>query len=246
MNEELRPCGNKSAIRPVGAFWKLLFELPPKSGRRFSNNKVVNFFLPSLFSPNSDDTFIYYLCAKATFYVTLVVLLLHLLSLGLGFSFDLGFFEIVVNRGRLFESFSVNVAHLTATLIITVVVPFYVFKVLYNLDPKKVDVLWWYKQVQQQVKTKTWAIVVRFLPFLTVLVISLYKIHWAVFFIVDPKNLDNELVSAIKLLLPSAIYLFFNSFVAVYVVFSIVVLYRYVGKRSSQISSNWIIEGDQR
>lgn len=246
MNEELRPRENQSAIRPVGALWKFLFELPPKSDRHFSNNQVVKFFLPTLFSPNSDDTFIYYLCAKTSFYVTLVVLLLHLLSLGLGFSFDLGVFKIVVNSERFFESFSINVVHMTATLIIIAVVPFYVFKVLYNLDPKKVDVLWWYKQVRQQVKTKTWAIVVRFLPFLTVLVVSIYKIHWAVFFIIDPKKLDNESFSAIQLILPSAIYLFFNPFVAVYIVFSIVVLYRYAGKHSAQISSNWIIEGDQR
>lgn len=237
----------RAAINLKGKVWEFFLGLPTNDKRNIPENRIVRFFLPPLFSANSDDTYIYYLCAKSGFFLTLGVISLHLLIAILDVSLPFYPFDVFIDHQRYFESFSVNVAKVSARLISILVIPFYVLKILYNFNPKSVDVLWWYKQLSIVKKTSVSAVVPRFLILTIILWASIFHVSSAAFFVINPQTSESmHMQTQIFLtVVPIIIYLFSYSFFPMFIVFSLVVLYRYIGNFTQRSNSNWIINGEQ-
>ena len=237
----------RAVINLKGKVWEFFFGLPANDKRNIPENRILRFFLPPLFSTKSDDTYIYYLCAKSGFFLTLGVIFLHLLVAILDVSLHFFLFDIFIDHQRYFESFSVNIAKVSARLISIIVIPFYVLKILYNFNPKNVDVLWWYKQLSIVKKASVSIVVPHFLLLTIILWVSIFYVSSAAFFVINPHTSETmHMQTQIFLtVVPIIIYLFSYSFFPMFIVFSLVVLYRYIGNFTQKSNSNWIVKGEQ-
>jgi len=223
-----------------------IFELPPVDQRQMSRGFLRRFFLPWQFTEKSDDTYIYYLCARACFLISGVLLLLNWISLIFQININLYFFKISLPSENFIEAFSYSFPFYTPTLLLVTVIPFYLIKFFYNINPKKVDVMWWYKNISQNTKLSRLRVICIFLFMLTVSTGGLYMAFGAPLFLMSYSAFGDLSSSYVFLLIISILYSIFYSGLPMYTIFSSSVLYRYIGPYSGKLSSSSIRKGEQR
>lgn len=219
-----------------------LFALPPIEKRRMSQGFLRTHFLPQRFTLRSDDTYIYYLCARDCFFVTTALLFLNWVSLVWQIDFDLYFFRIDLPEKGFIEAFANTFPFYTSTLLLCTMVPFYLFKLFYNVNPKKVDVLWWYPNISQKSKKSRWRVIPAFIFIMIIMaLITFCGQGFALYYGERLSLMDSYPFMMVVFILLLACF----SIASFHVIFSIAALYRYIGPYEGPLSSSSIREGKQ-
>lgn len=219
-----------------------LFALPPIEKRRMSQGFLRTHFLPQRFTLRSDDTYIYYLCARDCFFVTTALLFLNWVSLVWQIDFDLYFFRIDLPEKGFIEAFANTFPFYTSTLLLCTMVPFYLFKLFYNVNPKKVDVLWWVVKFSPKFKKSRWKVIAYFFYILAISLVSLFVANLSVFYYEDKLSLEDSYGFMLVLFF---VFCALFSIMPMVTAFSIAALYRYIGPYEGPLSSSSIREGEQ-
>ena len=203
-------------------------------------------FLPQKFTVRSDDTYIYYLCARMSFVVTTVLLFLNWISLIFQVDIDLFFFEINLPRKNFIEVFAYSFPFYTATSLFCFIIPFYLVKFFYNVNPKKVDVTWWYHNIRKETKQKTIQMIILYCLNGVIAIVGGYIAFGLPLFILSYSIFDSLKFSYFYLLLISLLFCVIYSIVSYLFLLSIIGLYRYIGPYSGGLSSHSIQRGVQK
>lgn len=223
-----------------------LLKLPPLEERKMSQGLLRRVFLPWQFTKRSDDTYIYYLCARTSFFVTGALLFLHWISLVFQIEINLLFFTITLPETYFIEPFARSFSDYISLILLCTVIPFYLLKYFYNINPKKVDVLWWVVKIQLNTKKSRVRMIAWLITLLsTFLIVGLYS-YTAILFWMSYQAFNDLHSSFGFLLFNSIFYLILYSGFSLYIVFTLVALYRYIGPYTGQLSSNSIYQGEQK
>jgi hypothetical protein len=223
-----------------------ILSLPPVEERKMSQGWLRRTFLPPRFTLYSDDTYIYYQCARTSFYITGILLFLNWVSLIWQVNFDFHFFEIDLPKKDFIVAFAHSFPFYTATILLCTVVPFYLVKLLYNVNPKKVDVTWWYTNVTYRTKGKRYKMVPLFLFMFLVTTVGAYIAFGAPLFLMSYSAFGDLGSSYPFYLLTNLLYWLFYSGIPMYAVLSVAVLRRYIGPYTGELSSKSIQGGKQQ
>ena len=220
-----------------------IFRLPSIGSRRMSRGWFRKFFFPWRFTERSDDTYLYYLCARTSFMVTTGLLALNWISLIFDLKLNFYFFNIYLNPDKFVESFSLEFPEYTSSILMLVVIPYYLVRFLWNINPKQLDILWWYNNISEKTKRKRVRVIPIFL-FLLLSLISTMLLAFALpFYLI--LNLGFSPTSYLFFIVVCALFLVCFTVAPMYIIFSIIALYRYVGPYKNKYSSNSIQGGEQ-
>lgn len=226
-----------------GNLKKYLFTLPDWEDRNMSQGWIVRTFLPPRFTRRSDDTYILYQCAKLGVFVTLFLLFLNFISLISNINFDFYLFKVDLQDMFFIEEFAKNFPLYTSTIIVLSVLPFYMVKYFYNINPRKVDVTWWYSYIWPGAKEQKKVMIKRGLKLIIVPLLAMYLGSFLPLWILEYyPSLHSSYVfyAAINI-----IYLILYSSVF-YVIFGAAVTYRYMGSGAIILNNNSIYKGEQK
>lgn len=144
----------------MGLF-RQLFALPPLEKRY-----APAWFLRSLVGRNavreqSDDTYLYYSVFRTSFYVSFFLAMLNVASRTTGVTFDLYFFVIDLTGGDYVETFLLTYTKYTSTILLFLILPYYIVLFRLHINPRTFDLSWWSRtrpRVETMKKWQAWAL----------------------------------------------------------------------------------------
>lgn len=122
-------------------FLNMLFGLPPIAQRPPMLKSWVGKYCINRADEKKDDLYVYYLAYKRTFDVHVFFSLVFVFIYLTGIEIDLGFYKIVAPETKRVEALLEQYSTFMPVLLLTTVYPFYLFKFLWNVNPKRYDVL---------------------------------------------------------------------------------------------------------
>lgn len=122
-------------------FLNMLFGLPPVAQRPPMLESWVGKYCINRADEKKDDLYVYYLAYKRTFDVHVFFSLVFVFIYLTGIEIDLGFYKIIVPETKPVEALLTQYSTLMTVLLLTTVYPFYLVKFLWNVNPKRYDVL---------------------------------------------------------------------------------------------------------
>ena len=124
----------------TGEFALLKFlKLPPQEKWRkpgFPWSKILFDYRPS-----DPDGYIYYLCARTTFWLSLVLCALYYLSHLLGADISLGVFSVSALSSNPLAEMTAGIKELAPYLIFFIIIPFFTLYYRVNITPRTYDVM---------------------------------------------------------------------------------------------------------
>lgn len=224
-----------------------IFKLPPVEERsaQMTQNFLRRVFLPPRFTYYSDDTYILYECARTCFFMTGVLLVLNWVSFLFKIKLNLYFFEIDLTGHLFVRQFAWQFCSYTSAIIQGIITPYYVLKYFYNINPKQVDVTWWYVQIKPDSKKRRIKAIPWYLFGFTVVLFGLPLMSISPFYILDKTFLYHLGKSVYFMVVLQGVYWVLFSGLPVYMIFFGATLYRYIGPYSGSLSSSSIKEGKQ-
>lgn len=120
-----------------------IFRLPPVEQRP----DITKSFIKTLTCPMSttrkkDDTYIYFQCALTTFvfcaFISLLFFWMYLKQTGI----EIGSFKIPFTSEKNYVQFFNEYSKTVSPILLYVILPFFVIKFRWNINPKEYDVLW--------------------------------------------------------------------------------------------------------
>jgi hypothetical protein len=122
-----------------------LFALPPAKRRWMPgpNFPLRFFFREPEFRKECDDTYIYYLTARTTFVICALFSVLNYLSHALSMTFNFYFFVIDLTDPGYAKKLLMTYTYYTATILLFIVLPYYIALFRYHFNPRTFDVTWW-------------------------------------------------------------------------------------------------------
>ncbi len=222
---------------------KKIFSLPPVEKRKMSQQFLARAFRPLRFTTYSDDTYIMYQCGVVSFIVALCLQFLYLVSLLLDIDINLYFFTISLPKYYFIAPYAISFTHNMSVILYTVIVPFFLVKYFYNINPKKVDVAWWDIKASEKLRKSRIGMIARGL-FLFIVTNVIYFGSFALPLFLMKYSLFAGLHSSLLFFIfLSLLYLILYYGFPSYVIVSVAILYRYIGSYSKIISSSSIREG---
>lgn len=122
-------------------FLNILFGLPPAAQRPPMLESWVGKYCINRADEKKDDLYVYYLAYKRTFDVHVFFSLVFVFIYLTGVEIDLGFYKILAPETKRVEALLEQYSTLMTVLLLTTVYPFYLVKFLWNVNPKRYDVL---------------------------------------------------------------------------------------------------------
>lgn len=225
--------------------FKKIFGLPPIEDRKMSQNYWARTFRPPRFTKRSDDTYIMYQCGVVSFIAALCFQVLSFISIVFQIEFDLYYFKIALPSENFIVPYAVSFSLYVSTILFTTIIPFFLVKYFYNINPKKVDVAWWNHKMSEKQKNNRAGMIVKaiflfvIMPFVTfgAFALPLLLMKYAIF-----ENAHSSLLFFMFLSWFNLVIYYGGSS---YTILSIAILYRYIGSYSGEISSSSIRKGVQ-
>jgi hypothetical protein len=122
----------------------------------------------------SDDTYVYYLIFRTSFYVALFFSLLNIVSQAINTPLNLYFFKIDLTGPDYVKTFLMTYPKYMATILLFCILPFYIAFFRYNINPIKFDIFWKNENPVPVATMKVWQVWLLCITGSAVLILAMY------------------------------------------------------------------------
>ena len=182
----------------------------------------------SYFRKENDDSYIYYLFFLRSFILCMILAFLNLTSFLFDVHYDFFLFEINFPDAKSINEYLLwSFPFYSSTIILLIVLPLHIVMFRKYVDPKTFDTLWWNKKFWPEHKRRRGKILRLYIPGIFLLIATMYSSFAVPWYIMQGLELHESYIYFLFLLL------FLSSFISwmgSFVLTSIAVLWRYIGR----------------